>query len=170
MLTPALADRLAILKGIILPEVIYSSNMLVLVTGLFLLVAAVFMLKGLRTAWWFAFVLTLISLIGHITKGIDYEEATVALLVLIILFSTRKEYYVKTNPRLRNIGVQTALLTTGAVFVYGIVGFYFLHEKHFHIDFSLLQSIRYTFQNYWFRILHLHATLSIPSKPVVFYH
>jgi len=149
VLTPALSDRLAVLKEIILPDVIYSSNMLVLITGLFLLVTAVFMLKGLRTAWWFAFVLTLISFIGHITKGIDVEEATIALLVLIILLSTRKEYYVKTNPKLRNIGFQTALLTMGAVLLYGIIGFFFLHTKHFHIDFSLVQSIRYTIQNYF---------------------
>ncbi len=149
VLTPTLVERLKLLDNFLLPEVIYSSNMLVLVAGLFLLVTAVFMLKGLKTAWWFALVFTVVSLIGHITKGIDFEEASVALLVLLILIATRKEYYIKSNPHLRNIGVRTALLTMAAVLVYGILGFFFLHKKHFDIDFSLLQSVKYTLQNFF---------------------
>ena len=81
-MTPSIASRINSLKDFLLPEIIYSSNMLVLLTGLFLLATSVFMLKGLRNAWWFAVILTITSLIGHITKGIDFEEATVALVVI----------------------------------------------------------------------------------------
>ncbi len=70
-------------------------------------------------------------------------------LVIIVLIATRKEYYIKTNPKLRNVGIQTSLLFTGAILTYGIVGFYFLDKKHFNIDFSLFQSIRFTLQNYF---------------------
>jgi phosphatidylglycerol lysyltransferase len=117
--------------------------------GILLLVTAAFLIKGLKNAWWFAVVLSLVSFVGHITKAIDFEEATLALLVIAVLVGTRKEYYIKTNPRLRNVGLQTALLTAVATLIYGIVGFYFLDKKHFNIDFSLPESVRYTIQNYF---------------------
>ncbi len=161
VLTPTIASRLSFLKEFLLPQLIYSSNMFVLFTGLFLLVTYVFMLKGLRNAWLFAVVLTLISLIGHLTKGIDFEEASVALIVLVILITTRKEYNIRTNPKLRIIGLQTSLLTIAAVLIYGIIGFFFLDKKHFHIDFSLWQSIRYTLLNFF----QLGSSNLVPNDP-----
>ncbi len=149
VLTPSVSERLIRLKDFLPVEIIHASNYLVMVTGLFLLVTAAFMLKGLRTAWWFALVLSVLSFIGHITKAIDFEEASIALLVLIVLFATRKEYYVKSNPKFRNVGLQTSLLLTAVTLVYGILGFYLLDKKHFNIDFNILQSIRFTLQNYF---------------------
>jgi phosphatidylglycerol lysyltransferase len=107
------------------------------------------MLRGLRTAWWVALFLSVLSIFGHIAKGIDWEESVVAGLVIITLLSTRKEYYVKTNPRFRTVGLQTAMLSVAAVLIYGTVGFYFLDKKHFQIDFGTLQSIKYTLQNFF---------------------
>ena len=149
VLTPAISERLSRLNDFVPMQVIHASNYLVMIAGLFLLVSAAFMLKGLRTAWWFAMVLTVLSLIGHLTKAIDYEEAFIALLVVVILIATRKEYYIKTNPKIRNVGVQTSLLLTLAVLIYGIVGFYFLDKKHFDIDFNWVQAIRFTLKNYF---------------------
>jgi phosphatidylglycerol lysyltransferase len=149
VLTPAVTERLILLKDFLPIEVIHASDYLVMAAGLFLLVTAAFMLKGLRTAWWFALVLSILSFIGHITKAIDYEEASVALIVIILLIATYKEYYIKTNPKLRTVGIQSSLLFTAAVLTYGIVGFYFLDKKHFNIDFNLGQSIRFTLQNYF---------------------
>lgn len=149
VLTPAIPERLNLLSDYLLIDLVSFSNSFVLITGLFLLLTAAFMLKGFRTAWWFALALSIISIFGHITKGIDYEEAMVALLVIAILWSTRKEYYVKSNPRLGTIGIQTAFLSIAAVIVYGIIGFYFLDKKHFQIDFNMGQSLKYTLQNYF---------------------
>lgn len=149
VLTPAIHSRLHILKSFLPIEAISTSNYLVFTTGLFLLVTSAFMLKGLRIAWWFAVLLSVISLIGNLTKAIDFEESTIALLVLFVLIATRKEYYIKTNPKLGLIGLQTSLLSILAVLIYGVLGFYFFDKKHFNIDFSLGESIRYTLQNYF---------------------
>jgi len=148
-ITPAIHSRLHTLKDFLPLEAIHTSNYLVLSTGLFLLVTSAFMLKGLRIAWWFAVLLSVVSLIGNLTKAIDFEESIIALLVLFVLIATRKEYYVKTNPRLGIIGLQTSLLSILAVLIYGVLGFYFFDKKHFNIDFSLEQSIQYTIQNYF---------------------
>jgi phosphatidylglycerol lysyltransferase len=149
VLTPALPERLLILKDYLVMDLVNFSNSFTLLVGLFLLVTAAFMLKGLRISWWFAIGFSIISIFGHITKGIDYEEAIIALLIVGSLIATRNEYYVKTNPRLRTVGIQTALLSIFAVLLYGAVGFYFLDKKHFQIDFSFFQSIRYTLGNYF---------------------
>jgi phosphatidylglycerol lysyltransferase len=149
VLTPAISERLNLLKEFLPMEVIHATNNLVMTAGLILMVTAAFMLKGLRTAWLFALILSILSFVGHITKAIDYEEAIVALLVIFVLVLTYKEYYIRSNPRMRNVGLQTSLLLTAAVLVYGTVGFYFLDRKHFEIDFSLFQSMRYTLQNYF---------------------
>jgi phosphatidylglycerol lysyltransferase len=148
VITPAISERLVHLKEFLPIEVIHASNYLVLAAGLFLLVTAAFMLKGLRTAWWFAVILSIFSFVGHITKAIDYEEAIAALIVLAILMATRKEYYIRSNPRLRNIGLQASLLFTAVVIAYGIIGFNYLDKRHFNIDFNFFQSVSLTIQNY----------------------
>jgi len=149
VLTPAIPERLDYIQNFIPIDAITTSNYFVILAGLFMLVTSAFMLKGLRVAWGFALLLSAISLVGHLTKAIDYEEAFVALVVIVVLWNSRKEYYVKTNPRLRFIGIQTALFSLFAVVAYGVVGFYFLDKKHFNIDFSILESIRYSLQYYF---------------------
>ena len=57
------------------------------------------MLRGLRTAWWFAIGLSIISVFGHITKGIDYEEATIALLIIGSLIGNKKAILCKNKSK-----------------------------------------------------------------------
>lgn len=148
VLTPAIHERLVFLKNVLPVSAIAASNYFVLVAGLFLLVTAAFMLKGLRMAWYFAMALCLLSLVGNLTKAIDYEEAVFSLVVIVGLVASRKEYYVKHNSKLRYIGIQTTLLSVAAVILYGVIGFYFLDARHFNVDFSLLESIKYTLENF----------------------
>jgi phosphatidylglycerol lysyltransferase len=148
VLTPAIHERLVFLKDFLPVSAIAASNYFVLVAGLFLLVTAAFMLKGLKMAWYFAMGLCLLSLIGNLTKAIDYEEACFSVIVIVGLIASRKEYYVKHNSKLRYLGIQTTLLSVAAVVLYGTIGFYFLDARHFNVDFSFLQSVRYTLENF----------------------
>ncbi len=149
VLTPAISERVMWLKDFLPIDAMEVSNYFVLVLGLILLVTASFMLKGLRSAWWVAVFLTIISCLGNLTKAADYEEAIMALFVLAVLIYTRKDYYIKNNPKLRTVGIQTAALSIVAVMIYSVIGFYFLDKKHFDLDFSLWQSVRYALQNYF---------------------
>lgn len=149
VLTPTIAVRVRFMKGILPQEAISISNYFVLAAGLFLLVTAAFMLKGLRTAWYISVVLCCVSIAGNLTKAFDYEEAILATLILIPLIASRKEYYIKANPHLRNTGLQTTILSIVAVLLYGTIGFYFLDKRHFNVEFGLQQSIEYTLSNYF---------------------
>lgn len=149
VLTPAIGERVAWLKDFIPVGAMEVSNYFVLVLGLLLLVTASFMLKGLKSAWALSVFLTVVSILGHLSKAADYEEAIVASLVLAVLIYTRKDYYVKNNPKLRTVGIQTASLSMLAVILYSVIGFYFLDKKHFNIDFSIWQSVQYAIQNFF---------------------
>jgi phosphatidylglycerol lysyltransferase len=161
VLTPAIDSRVEYLLNYLPVDAITASNYFVMVAGLFLLVTAAFMLKGLRFAWWMSILLSFLSLIGHLTKAIDYEEASVAFAIILILIATRKEYYIKGNRRLRFVGIQTSLFGMLAVLIYGLVGFYFLDKKHFNLDFNWYLSLKYTIQNF----LLIGSKELVPNDP-----
>jgi len=148
-ITPAIPKRLALISDLLPLQAIHASNYFTLISGLFLLGLTAYMIRGLRTAWLFAFVIGIVSMVGHLVKAIDYEEASVALFLCLSLWMTRKEYYVKGNPELRQLGIKSALIAIGAVLLYGIIGFYYLDKNFFNIDFSIWQSIGYTLQNFF---------------------
>lgn len=148
VLTPPIAQRVQLLLQFLPQEAIHASNIFVLMIGIVLIVCAAFLIKGLRNAWLIALVLSVLSLIGHITKAIDYEEALVALFAIIILLATNKQYYLKGNKSIQNFNILTAIEILGAVIIYGVTGFYFLAKRHFGIDFSLAQSIKVTLESF----------------------
>lgn len=145
VLTPPLAGRVRLLRAYIPGESIHASNLLVIFLGLVLLVTATFLFRGLRSAWLVALTVSLLSVIGHLGKALDYEEASLALVTVIILLITAGQYRVKSNPQLVNIGVVTALATFAVVLIFGAIGFYFLKARHFGIDFTWQRSLRAAF-------------------------
>ncbi|RAJ87333.1 phosphatidylglycerol lysyltransferase [Chitinophaga dinghuensis] len=148
VLTPPLAYRMHLLRALIPGTSIHASNLLVVFLGLILLVTATFLFRGLRSAWIVALSVSLLSVLGHISKALDYEEASLALLTSVILLITAKQYRVKSNPQLVNIGVVTAIGTFMVVLVFGSIGFYFLNVRHFGIDFTWQQSLRHAFHGF----------------------
>nr|WP_295866092.1 phosphatidylglycerol lysyltransferase domain-containing protein [uncultured Chitinophaga sp.] len=145
VLTPPLAYRMHLLRAYIPGTSIHASNLLVVFSGLVLLVTATFLFRGLRSAWIVALSVSLISVLGHIGKALDYEEASLALVTSILLLVTARQYRVKSNPQLVNIGVVTAVATFLLVLFFGTIGFYFLNVRHFGIDFTWQQSLRHAF-------------------------
>ncbi|WP_319501530.1 phosphatidylglycerol lysyltransferase domain-containing protein [uncultured Draconibacterium sp.] len=150
VLTPAIHERVRLLGEFLPWYPIVLSNYAVFIVGILLLLISAFLLKGVRAAWYLTVILAAVSAIGHLTKAIDYEEASLALFTIVALFLTRRQYFVRNNPRLVHIGLNAALIATSAALIYGIVGFYFLDSHHFNTDFSWSQSILFTIQNLFF--------------------
>ncbi|GAO41647.1 phosphatidylglycerol lysyltransferase domain-containing protein [Flavihumibacter petaseus] len=148
VLTPPLADRMHLLHGYLPYTYIHASNWLVILTGLLLMVNAAFLIRGLRAAWWFALFFSVLSLVGHLTKALDYEEALLALTIIVVLLTTRKQYRQKSNARFIRIGVITALAVFGIVLIFGTIGFYQLDRRNFGIDFSWRQSFTYALHQF----------------------
>jgi phosphatidylglycerol lysyltransferase len=148
VMTPALADRLALLTDFLPLAALRVSNGLVVLIGILQLVTSVFLFKGMRSAWNIAVVLAVLAIAGNLVKGLDYEEALLALSVLLCLLLTHKQYYVRTDRNLQNFSLVVALAVFAAISIYGVAGFYFLDQRHFGIDFSLLHAVASTFDNF----------------------
>src|SRR6185312_16428909 len=95
VLTPALRYRVRLLREFLPLETIHVSNYMVFILGLLSIITSAFLFRGLKNAWRFAMLLCVLSLIGNLTKAIDYEEASVAFFSLLVLWFTRNQYYIK---------------------------------------------------------------------------
>ena len=146
-LTPALVDRMKILKDFIPYDVIEVSNTAVLVIGVILMATSAALFRGYKNSYYLALLLSIVSLIGHFFKGIDYEEAILATIVIIVLLYQRKTYYIRSIP-LQALKWQNGLILMTCVLIYGIVGFYFLDVRHFNINFTLTESIIDTIKSF----------------------
>lgn len=139
-LTPALVIRLKFLKGFIPFDVIEMSNTAVLVIGIILMFTAVTLIKGYKNSYYLALLLTILSLIGHLFKGIDYEEAILASITIAVLLYQRKTYYIKSEP-LKYLKWENGVVFIVSVLVYGVLGFYILDVRHFNVNFTLGESV-----------------------------
>ena len=146
-LTPALVSRMKILKDFIPYDVIEVSTTAVLIIGIILIITAVALLRGYKNSYYLALFLTIGSLVGHLFKGIDYEESMLAGVTTIVLLYQRETYYIKSLP-LQNLKWQNGILLIGSVLAYGIIGFYALDTRHFNTDFSLEQSVIETLKSF----------------------
>lgn len=151
VLTPAIQLRLDLLLDYLPVEAINTANYLVFVAGVFLIIIGIFLAKGLKAAWYVALILSVISLVGHLTKAIDYEEAILAFFVILSLIYTRRLYYIKSQWKYIRIGIMTAVFAMATVMIFGIGAFYYLDTIHFSQDFSLTESVKYTLL-YFFQI------------------
>lgn len=140
--TPALPNRLAFLSNVIPLSAIDASSWMVLIMGLMMLAISVYLLRGLRNAWIAAVVVSGLSLLAHLTKGIDWEEASVALITLVSLLYQRQQYFIKPDLKLAKRSLIPGLVAVATVILFGTAGFYFLNPRHFNVDFSLWQSFQ----------------------------
>jgi phosphatidylglycerol lysyltransferase len=148
VITPPIAARLRLLHDYIPFSSIYATNVMVLLVGMVLLVTAAFLIKGQRNAWILAMVLSILSLFGHIFKALDYEEAILAASVILVLLLSMKQYRLKSNSQLMQLGVKTTLLIFLAVLIFGFIGFYFIDKRHLGVDFSWRQSLSFACKNF----------------------
>ena len=177
VVTPPLHIRLKLIREFLPLGAINASNVLVLFIGLALLITSAFMFKGLRNAWLLALSLAFLSLIGNLTKALDYEEASFAAFIIILLLLSRKQYRIRSSVKWIRLGILSVVIMFAGVTIFGYIGFYFIDVKHFGIDFTWKQSLLYTLQGFllggddalhpltpfaheFLRIIHILAFLS----------
>ena len=99
-LTPEFADRYDLLRGVLPPGLPETARVVALAFG----IALVWLARGLarrkRRAWQLAVVLVAVSAAAHLAKGLDFEEATVSLLLLAALWRYRSEFTAPGEPAL----------------------------------------------------------------------
>lgn len=142
-MTPALANRAALLEQYSPLAVTHGGDLTAVLAGFGLLLLSYGLAKRKRVAWFLTLSLLLLSTISHLVKGLDYEEATLALLLALYLFWQRTHFQARSDPPSLQRAVwlvPAALLFT---LFYGTVGFHLL-DRHFSVNFSLDAAGRQT--------------------------
>lgn len=148
VLTPPLQMRLKLLREYLPWNAIHASNLLVLFSGIALLVTSLYLIRGLRNAWTVAVVVTTISLLGNLTKALDYEEATFCFITLLVLLGTARQYKLKGSSNKARKGIVTTASVFAGVTAVGFLGFYFINPDHFGIDFTWQQALLHTLKSF----------------------
>ncbi|HAH22987.1 MAG TPA: lysylphosphatidylglycerol synthetase family protein [Prolixibacteraceae bacterium] len=144
--TPAIPTRLHVMESLIPEDIITTSNGFVLVSGLLLVILSVFLLQGSKRSWYIGLVITVLSFVGHLLKGADYEEAIIAFIAFSSLLYTRRLYQLRPHPKFTRISYLVLVYSVIALLAFGATGFYFIEKRHFGIDFSLWQSVKTIFR------------------------
>ena len=97
-LTPEMADRVHIVRGILPPGWPEAARVLTVSCAVGLIWLSRSLAKRRRRAWQLAVVVVLASAVAHLARGLDFEEATVSLLLLVALVHWRRRFDVPGDP------------------------------------------------------------------------
>jgi lysyl-tRNA synthetase class 2 len=97
-LTPEMANRVELLRGILPPGWPEAARVLTVACGIGLIWLSRSLAKRRRRAWQLAVAVVVASAVTHLAKGLDFEEATISLLLLAALVRWRRRFDVPGDP------------------------------------------------------------------------
>jgi len=100
-----------------------------LLLGFFLCIVALGLWRGKRRAWQFAAVLLPLSALAHLVKGLDVEEAALALALWLLVLGGKPYFRVESDPWRARQGVILLLLGFVLLLIYSVGGFYLLQGE-----------------------------------------
>ena len=100
-LTPALRNRARDVNNVLPGALSHSATALTVIFGILLVLLARGLRRRKRRAWRATVVLLAASMVSHVAKGLDVEEAVIALLLLVTLVLYRRDFYAKGDPTTR---------------------------------------------------------------------
>jgi phosphatidylglycerol lysyltransferase len=140
---PALMSRIALIEPFIPLEVRHGSRITSVLAGFGLILLAGNLWRRKRTAWVLAVALLLVSIITHLIKGLDFEEASLGAGALILLLILNNSFHASTDRPSLKQGVIVLAAALAFTLVYGAAGFYLL-DRHYQVTYSLLDALRQT--------------------------
>ena len=144
VLTPPLSERLQLERFYVPMDTIYGSKQMIFLLGLGLVINSAYLIKGYRSAYWVAMIFCMLSILGHLGKALDYEEAVITFLVLVLLLFHKKQYRIKSSNKWLRFGFSSFIGVFIAVCAFSVVCFYFFDKQHFGYSFGLADALFYT--------------------------
>lgn len=141
--TPTLFERMRLLAQFSPLEVRHGGHLTAALAGFALLVLARGLWRRKRAAWALTIVVLVLSIVGHMLKGLDYEEAILAAALALWLWSLRSHFHALSDAPSMRQGVGALAAASLFTMAYGVAGFYLL-DRHFSVNFSLAAAIRQT--------------------------
>lgn len=144
-ISPALPERISILREVLPLLLIHGSRHIVVLVGFLLILLARGILRRKKMAWNLAFILVLLSIVLHVMKGLDMEEATLAFLVIYVMILLRPRFKAGSDiPTIKNAFILLGIVVL-ANLLYGMGGFLYLGIRE-GIHLSLAAAFRETWQ------------------------
>jgi len=140
---PTLKSRLILLENVIPLEVRQGSRLASALAGFGLLILASSLWRRKRVAWLLTLVILTLSIITHLIKGLDFEEASLAGALIILLVILRRNFHAHSDPPSIRQGLLILIQAFLFSIAYGVFGL-FLLDKHFKISFSLFEALKQT--------------------------
>jgi phosphatidylglycerol lysyltransferase len=143
---PSMRDRLRLLRllGEYSPFSIRAGGHLVsALAGFALLLLSVSLWRRKQLGWLLTLLILIISVPVHLLKGLDYEEATLAVLLAGLLVYLRPHFHARSDPPSVRQGLLTLLAALAFTLIYGVIGFYLL-DRHFKVSFGFWSALRQT--------------------------
>jgi lysyl-tRNA synthetase class 2 len=116
-LTPEMAGRLDVVQGVLPPGWPEAARVLTVAFGVGLIWLSRSLARRRRRAWQLAVAVVVASAVAHLAKGLDFEEATISLLLLVALVRWRRRFDVPGDPASVRplLGLGAALVAIAAV-------------------------------------------------------
>lgn len=137
---PALNERLKVLEQISPLEVTNGSRLATVLAGFALLLLSANLARRKQVAWLLTVVLLVLSAFGHLLKGLDYEEASIAFILAIGIFFLRSQFYGQSDLPSVQQGIKVLIFSAAFTLAYGVIGFYLL-DRHFSVNFEFMPAI-----------------------------
>jgi phosphatidylglycerol lysyltransferase len=141
--TPSFTDRLKLLELYLPFGVSHGGHLTSALAGFALLLLALGLWRRKHVGWILTVTILGISIPVHLIKGLDYEEALLTALLLILLIVTRRHFYARSDVPSVRAGLFALLASLGFTLAYGVLGF-FLLDRHFQINFGFWDAVRQT--------------------------
>lgn len=123
------------LRGLFPLDFVGISRTLTLLAGFALILAAIHLWAHKRRAWLASIALAAGSIVFHITKGPDFEEATCSAVIVLLLILTRRVFVVGSERPQLGLAALRAAIAFLIAGLYGAAGFWLLEPAEFHYNF-----------------------------------
>jgi phosphatidylglycerol lysyltransferase len=141
---PADSARLKLLHELLPLAFVRLSRFMTLTLGFALVISALNIYKRKRRAFQVVLGLLALSILFHITQGLDYEEALLSLAFLGLLLVGRRHFTVRSRALDLRSAVERMAVALLVGVGYGVAGFWLLDPREFGINFSLRQAVHQT--------------------------
>jgi phosphatidylglycerol lysyltransferase len=164
--SPRLPERMRVLHQLFPLEFLHISNFLTMIFGFGLIVSSLNIARKKRRAFKVVLALASLSIVFHLTKGLDYEEATFSAVLVCLLLLSKSSFRVSSRaiPTAKNLKFQIGL---GAVVAaaYSLAGSWQTESRWEHWFARSTYLMAATFMIYVFVLLYRPVKYRFRARP-----
>jgi phosphatidylglycerol lysyltransferase len=140
---PAMQYRLRLLEQYSPIVVARGGHLTSALAGFALFLLSVSLWRRKQVGWLLTVAVLMLSVFVHLIKGLDYEEATLAALLIGLLIYLRPYFHARSDSPSVKQGLQVLVAALAFTLTYGVIGFYLL-DRHFRVNFGFWAAVRQT--------------------------